>query len=83
MKDPEKASKRNLSWDCFIEMPLYFSDQRVESEVINDQTVNYATKTTHLGSINIQAHVVAVVSGHQVSPDVGSVPLVAVDGGGF
>lgn len=38
---------------------------------------------THLSSINIQSHVMPIVSGHQVSPDVGSVPLVAVDSGGF
>lgn len=38
---------------------------------------------THLSSINIQSHVMTIVSGHQVSPDIGSVPLVAVDSGGF
>lgn len=40
-------------------------------------------KTTHLSSINIQGHVETVVSGHQVSPDVGPVPLVTIDSGGF
>jgi len=42
-----------------------------------------SAKTTHLSAIDIQAHVVAIVRGHQVSPGVDSVPLVAEDGGGF
>lgn len=45
--------------------------------------VKPCTKTTHLSSINIQSHVEAIVSGHQVSPGIGSVPLVAIDSGGF
>lgn len=40
-------------------------------------------QTTHLSAINIQGHVVAVVSGHQVSPGIGMVPLVAIDSGRF
>lgn len=39
--------------------------------------------TTHLSAINIQGHVVAIVSGHQVGPDTGSVSVVAIDSGGF
>lgn len=40
-------------------------------------------RITHLSSINIQRHAEAVVSGHQVSPGIGSVALVAIDCGGF
>lgn len=40
-------------------------------------------QTTHLSSINIQGHVVAVVGGHQVSPDIGLISLVAIDSGRF
>ena len=45
--------------------------------------VQPCTQTTHLSSINIQGHVVAVVSGNQVSPGIGSVSLVAIHSGGF
>lgn len=45
--------------------------------------VQPCTETTHLSSINIQSHVEAIVSGHQVCPGIGLVALVTVDSGGF
>lgn len=50
---------------------------------LNQIVKQSSTQTTHLSTVDVQAHVVAVVGGHQVSPGVGSVPLVAVDGGGL
>lgn len=40
-------------------------------------------KYTHLCSINIQGHVETIVSGHQVSPGIGLVSLLAIYSGGF
>lgn len=45
--------------------------------------VQPCTETTHLSSINIQSHMEAIVSGHQMCPGIRLVALVAVDSGGF
>lgn len=68
------------SEECFLPIT------ELEVKKVNDQPqLSYepCTETTHLSSINIQGHVEATVSSHQVSPGIGPVPLVAVDSGGF
>lgn len=45
--------------------------------------LTHAPKPTYLSSIHIQGHVLAVVCSHHMSPHIGLVALVAIDGGGF
>lgn len=83
---------RNVRWGCFVKLlPLYLGDQQVDGEGVNYQPQlscepnirRPCCRITHLSSINVQRHAEAVVSGHQVSPGIGSVALVAIDCGGF